>query len=218
MRALCVGAIVAVAACGAAPSLDASAQMDLAAAACTRVIGYSQTSQWYLAAGVFESLVDNGAWELQWTNGATLEEYRQANSEAWRAPVRSPCVGGVAPDRVVFTIAGQYADDAAAWAAAMGETLANLRALHPTVRTIVLQPIVGGPKNGACTLGGEAVQAAASHPYQDAAIAAAVGGDVVAGPSPEVRSCADYRDALGHLTVDGARAAGETLGAFYRAF
>ncbi len=184
--------------------------------ACTRVIGYSQTSQWFMAEGVFESIVGTDTWELMWSNGATLESYRDPSSPVWSARVRSPCAGGHAPDRVVLNLAGLYGDDGAAWAAAIDETIANIRTQLPSVRAIVLQPIVGGPMNGPCMLGPEPVQASLSHPHQDAAAAAAAGGDVVVGPSPEVRDCTDYNDALGHLTRVGATGAAETIAAHYR--
>ena len=38
-----------------------------------------------------------------------------------------------------------------------------------------------------------------------------------AGVSPEVRSCDDFRDGVGHLTAEAAEAVGATLGRSYRA-
>jgi hypothetical protein len=38
---------------------------------------------------------------------------------------------------------------------------------------------------------------------------------VVAGYEPKVRTCADYTDALGHLTPTGAAAVGRAIGEYY---
>jgi hypothetical protein len=203
----------------AAPPVDAAA-LDAAPSqfSCTRVIGHSQTNQWFNAGGAFESLVGGDRWELRWSNGATLEDYRDPASPVWSAPLQSACPAGVAVDRVVYNLGSfTFGDDLQVWTAALDETIVNIRTFHPAVRQIVLQPIIGGPGQALCFVGGEEVLASSQQPIAIEAIALVAGGDVIAGPSPEVRTCADYRDATGHLTTSGARAVGQQLGEHYRA-
>ena len=82
----------------------------------TRVIGYSQVGQphggWFVAGGVFESIVGNDRWELLWHGGATavaraIGEYYAQNANAAPTAVRQPtglfvCRGpGPTPEREV---------------------------------------------------------------------------------------------------------------------
>ncbi len=66
---------------------------------------------------------------------------------------------------------------------------------------------------------GGATRAAYQHPFIDEAIGCVVSEDktglVVAGPSPEVRSCEDYADGLGHLTQTAGSPIGQTIAEFY---
>ena len=77
---------------------------------------------------------------------------------------------------------------------------------------------MGGPNHQSCPMGNGVVRALWQHEHIDNAIAMVVGGDVVAGASPEVQSCADYRDDLGHLTDQGAINVAQSLGDFYLTF
>lgn len=187
------------------------------ATACTLVIGYSQVAQWYEADGGFEAGVDDARWELLWKGGAGIDRWQDPHYGGWSRTLHSPCASGAAaPDRVLLSISGPYGADEARWAAAIEATVAVIRERYPSASQIVLQPVVGGPGHEDCFLDGEKVRASWQHAHIDAAIAAVADGtEVVAGPSPEVRSCADYRDVLGHLTPDGAAAAGRSLAAEY---
>jgi hypothetical protein len=62
------------------------------------------------------------------------------------------------------------------------------------------------------------VRASWQHAHIDNAIAMVVGGDVIAGASPEVGACSEYSDGLGHLTGPGAAAAAQLLGQHYLTF
>ncbi|MGQ0669846.1 MAG: hypothetical protein ACT4PO_09280, partial [Actinomycetota bacterium] len=90
-----------------------------------------------------------------------------------------------------------------------------IRTKVPGLEQIVLQPVVGGPGGAECEVGGETVRASFNHPFIDEAIARVVGGDVVAGASPEVRTCSDYRDSTGHLENDARGPIGLSIGNFY---
>ncbi len=107
--------------------------------------------------------------------------------------------------------------------------IATIRAKYSNVREIILQPVVGGPNDGVYEFGNPSVPVHASviHPTIEQAIAQVVGGDVVAGMSPEVRTCADYADDTGHLcfpdfdscgTLNARGPIGTLIGDFYRNF
>ncbi|MGQ0668971.1 MAG: hypothetical protein ACT4PO_04755, partial [Actinomycetota bacterium] len=81
---------------------------------------------------------------------------------------------------------------------------------------IILQPLVGGPGDAPClTRNGSIVEASASHPVIDKAIAMVVGPGVVAGVSPEVRTCEDFQDSVGHLERRAAGPIGADIGRHY---
>jgi hypothetical protein len=133
----------------------------------------------------------------------------------------SPCAqGSTAPDRVLFTITLQdYESDVQVWAQKIRAAIATIRLRHPQVRQIVLQAVVGGPMGAVCPVPTQplGVRASYNHPYIDQAIALVVGDapDLVAGYSPEVQSCTDYADDVGHLTTTGRARAGLAIGGYY---
>jgi hypothetical protein len=142
--------------------------------------------------------------------------------------IYSPCsdpAASMAPERVILSISGPFGDDVNAWRQWIENSITNIinkvgvwdpktrRVPVPTVRTIILQPVVGGPAEQRCPAVRDrgvcagAVRASCQHPYIDQAIARVVSGwsrtdvKVMAGCSPEVRSCEDYGDSLGHLRM-----------------
>ena len=188
---------------------------------CTLVIGFSQTRQWYTDASVFESIVGDHRWELKWAGGAGVNRWRDPNDRAWNAPILSPCTDRSGdPDRVFLSVSGGFGADKNAWTDAIEDTLALIRSRFPSTRSIVLIPVVAGPNHQDCPIDGGRVRASWQHAHIDNAIQMVVAGDgvgnLVAGFSPEVRTCDDYRDRLGHLTDSGAEAAGRAIGNFYR--
>jgi hypothetical protein len=183
---------------------------------CTQVIGFSQTLQWYQEAGVFESVVDDGRWQLLGRGGASIDQWQDPDYVGWSDPIFSPCAeASAAPDRVVLTVSGIYGADEDTWVAAIAPVIAVIEAKLPSATEILLQPVVGGPGHADCFLDGELVRASWQHAHIDNAIARLVGGQVNAGASPEVTTCDHYIDQTGHLTDVGGRAAGAAIGAFY---
>ena len=183
---------------------------------CTQVIGYSQVNEWYNADGNFEATVDDGAYQLLWNGGAGVDQWQMDDYQGWDNELVSPCTTNAdAPERVLLSVSGPFGDDEAAWAEAIEATLTQIRLRIPSVERIVLQPVVGGPDHATCQVGGQDVRASWQHAHIDNAIADVVGGSIVAGLSPEVETCEDYEDALGHLTDAGAATAGATIGDFY---
>lgn len=183
---------------------------------CTQVIGYSQTAEWFNVGNAFESVVDNDRWQLIWSGGAAVSRYADPEFDGWDVMTRSACTSSSeAPDRIVFSISGHHGENVAEWVENLHLVIANIRMYYPSARSIVLQPVVGGPGHEPCMRGTTSIRASWQNAFIDQAIAMVVGGNVIAGISPEVRTCDDYADNVGHLTSEGAVAAGMTIGAYY---
>ncbi len=201
---------------------------------CTRIIGYSQVGQprggWFVADGIFERIVGDNHWELLWNGGAGVDRWKDPNYAGWSRPVVSPCPGNPEPDRVLLSISGPYGSDENAWGEAIDATIDTIRKKLPSVRQIILQPVVGGPNGQPCPApagarkgapGGGNVRASWQHAHIVNAIReivkrhAADSVEVLAGCQPTVRSCDDFADALGHLTPEGAAAAARAIGEYY---
>lgn len=180
--------------------------------ACTHVIGYSQSAGWYHSG--FETVVDDDSWQLVWRSGGAIDLWANPDFDGWSRPIESPCVSGSnAPDRVLLTISADFQSDPAWWAGHIQTVIGHIRTKLPSVGTILLQPVVGGPSHQVCTPDGE--RASTNHPVIDEGIASVVVGDILAGFSPEVRTCADYSDFIGHLTSEGYAAAAAAIGQAY---
>lgn len=183
---------------------------------CTQVIGFSQSSEWYQTAGVFESGVGDARWQLLWNPGGGVDRWQDPDYVGWSNALVSPCAqGSAAPDRVLLTISGPFGADEQAWADAIQATLDQIAIELPSAQKVLLQPVVGGPQEQDCFFQGNLIRASWQHHHIDNAIATLVGGSVAAGASPEVQSCDEYEDQQGHLTHAGAVAAGAALAADY---
>lgn len=203
---------------GGADSGSGGASMEYA---CTQVIGFSQTRQWFTGGnGQFEAVAGDDEWQLLWRSGAEIQLWANPDFSGWSEPLVSPCtVGSDSPDRVVLTISGSETPDAGQWAQWIGDALATIEIKIPAAEQIVLQPVVGGPMHALCPLqGGGWIRASVNHPYIDQAIGMVVGGKVVTGASPEVASCADYQQDIGHLVADAEGTVGAAIGGFYLGF
>jgi hypothetical protein len=184
---------------------------------CTRVLGFSQTAQWYRWG--FESQVDDDSWELFAYNGAGVSTWANPDSRMWTsARLYSPCAERSAdPDRVVLTISdAEYRPNASAWAEVIEQAIATIRQKYPDAAEIVLQPVVGGPDGDRCMHDGITVRATFNQPFIEQAIQMVAGGAVRTGAVPQVRTCDDYRDDVGHLVPDAKGPIGAEIGAFYR--
>ena len=159
----------------------------------------------------------NSRWQLLWKPGSGVDLWRDPNFDGWTRKIESPCTQrSTDPDRVVFTVSTKgYVSDVNWWATNIAAAANTIRQKYPNVQQIVLQPVVGGPNNGPCFYNGDQVRATFNHPFIDQAIAQLVGGDVVAGMSPEVRTCADYVDGVGHFVTSARPEIGRIIGEFY---
>lgn len=181
--------------------------------AASRVIGFSQTREWFLAR--FESHVVDSRWEAVCPNGASIEKWADPNFDGWSSGVLSP-VTDPPITRVVLNISGA-ARSQAQWTTDIQAAVATVRSKLPDVTAIYLEPVVGGPGHATCQVGGVNVRASENHPTIDLAIADAIAADntLSSGLSPEVGDCAHYDDTTGHLTSAGAVHVGDAMGAHY---
>jgi hypothetical protein len=181
------------------------------------VIGFSQTAQWFRFG--FETQVDDASWELFAHNGAGISTWADPDSTMWtRADLYSPCAErSDDPDRLMLTISdADYLPDASAWEERIDAAISTIRQKFPGAGEIILQPVVGGPDGEECSDDGVTVRATFNQPYIEAAIREVAGGDVVVGAVPQVRSCGDYRDSIGHLIPEAKEPIGIEIGAYYR--
>ena len=187
-------------------------------ARCTLVLGFSVTANWYLD-GAFESQpgIDDARWELIWASGYDVARFADPTAPPYSQAPISPCA--VEPDRVLYQVAALRWDAPDAVAAALEQTIENIRAAWPSVEVIELIPIVGGPGGTAC---GDPDRpdkgVVASHmnpPVVEAIAGVADGTDVRAGPDLLLQACAQYRDGPGHLTPDGSAFIASTLADHY---
>lgn len=198
--------------------LARSLALELGTSQCTTVIGFSQTREWYLG-GQFEQVLIDAEWQLLQHSGAAIEFWADPAYEGWLSPIVSPCSAG-APDRLVLTISGE-SRPIDLWVTHILQAVATARAKYPSAQQIVLQPVVGGPGHTLCMFDGREVRASRNHPIIDDAIAIAVAGadaSVMAGASPEVRSCDDFSDSVGHLVDTSEGPIGGTIAQFYLFF
>jgi hypothetical protein len=228
---------------------------------CTMVMGYSQVGLtgnggwygegWYVAPNNtydFENIVNDGNWQLLWDSGHGLDKWQNTSSSGWQAwnnksfpYFSSPCNENSSdPDRILLSITGPYGSDENLWRTNLEATIKTIILQIPSVRQIILEPVVGGPDHQTCpcnadpnaimgcdcdTCDGTTVRASWQHEIIDSVINEIVsdyqsgiynpGSEIVVGYSPEVRTCSDYFDGIGHLTTEGAGAVGVSIAQFH---
>ncbi len=198
--------------------------------ACTEVLGFSQSMQWYSGASAAgPGAVDSGrgraggrmnrpvgdflpGWQARFTGGASVERWVDPDYTGWTGVAVSPSrCEQAAVDRVLFQVSGA-ARDVDEWASDVRKVVALIRQKYPKVREILLMPVVGAPE-GQC----QNIRAAANYPAIVAAIRQVAGTGIVrAGVAPVVTDCSWFADGMGHLTADASAAIKEQLQDHYR--
>jgi hypothetical protein len=178
----------------------------------------SVTANWFID-GEFETLpgIDDAKWELIWESGHDLMLFADPAALPYSGTPISPC--GTDPDRVLFQIAARDWEASDAVLTELRASIDNIRAAWPSVETIELIPIVGGPGSGPCydpDVPDKGVLASFMNPAMVEAIAeVANGADVVAGPDLLLADCAQFRDGSGHLTIEGSLLVAAALAEHY---
>lgn len=178
--------------------------------ACSRLLGPSTTRQ--IWDGGFETYAGGPYWEGQMRGAARITSWGPGGN-GWTAGVLSSCG---TPDRAVLHVIPSSGFTVDTLIADIRVAVDGIHVTLPSVIRIELIPVNGGPDNSLCYLPGKRrpVQASSAHPLVEQAIAAAVGGDVFAGPDVE-HPCEMYGDNQGHLTPEGQVYVAQTLGTHY---
>jgi hypothetical protein len=168
------------------------------AAGCTRVIGGSQTTNWYVN-GSYESLVTNAEWERQTSGGKNISTWGIGGS-GWTVPVGSACTpAGTLPTRVVVHVLPTGLDPSVEGISGhIAAALAGIAANLPSVTRVTLIPPVHG-------VGCDDIDLSAWQPAAVEAINQNLTATVDAGPAVVVPDCSYFSDEVGHLTGSGAK-------------
>ncbi len=201
--------------------------------ACTEVLGFSQSYQWYSGPRVADAVAPAApgeargraggrmsqppadflpGWQGRFSPGAAVELWTDPDYRGWTGASVSPsrCEQGDV-DRVLFQVSGA-ARDVDEWASDVQKVVALIQQKYPKVREILLMPVVGAPE-GQC----QNVRAASNYPSVVAAIGQVAGQGIVrAGAAPVVADCSWFMDGMGHLTADAAAAVKRQLQEYYR--
>jgi hypothetical protein len=167
------------------------------AAACTRVIGGSQTSNWYSNGG-FEALVVNAEWERQSRGGQSIDTWA-VDGTGWFTSVLSACTPKVTlPTRLVIHVLPGHTDASVPTVSAqIAAAISAVATKVPSVTNIILIPPVHG-------VGCDHVTLSRVQPATIEAINQNLSPTVSAGPAVVVPDCAYFSDNAGHLTGTGA--------------
>lgn len=191
----------------------------VSAIGCTELIGHSQANQWYTSG--FEDIVNDDEYQIVWANGGSIDYWGSPFYWGWDLEPESPCiVDSTTPQRIILNVAGSERP-ISEWVNDIEDAVETTWEKRPTANEIVLMAIVGGPDHAVCMFGSgfwsQPVQASVNHPDIDAAIeqVAVNNADVTVGFSPEVASCNQYADSLGHLTPAGSSYVAQTAGEYY---
>lgn len=198
--------------------------------ACTQVLGFSQSLEWYGGLSLVDETPDEGApetpsleagaflpgWQGRFYPGAAVDKWTDRGFPGWSGAnsktreTEAHCAREDV-DRVVFNVSGpsRPPDE---WAAAVVSVAELIREEFPAVQQIVMQPVVGAPE-GKC----RDVLAARNHAAIVEGIRrAAQQSGITGGPEPKVANCDQFRDQLGHLTGEGAQHVRRILREHYR--
>lgn len=197
------------------------------AASCTTVIGGSvmgnpNNGGWYPADNFgFERIVPNANWQYIWGSGQDNDDWANPNSSGWaqwpNGRISSCTTNSLTPDRVVLWLGIQDQNQGRTpeqEAAVILQIVATTRSKIPSVQSIILQPVTGGPNHTLCSdLGSNSSR---GHLAVEAALPLvfAVDPTLVMGWDALSRSCSDFKDG-GHLTNSGGKDQGIKHANFY---
>jgi hypothetical protein len=231
LDAAVVGSMVADAAAGAAPPIDATPVAgDFK---CTELVGLGSTREWYQAG--FENAVVNARWQIRWHHRGYVEDWADVKNPYWGtycdgegcSRVSACTEGAEAPDRVVFVVLNWIYTTEQQWEGDVRKDVAAIMARYPGVRNIELISSSRCPDR--CTNIDPpgtmdeltAVQTCRTPAAVDEAIAAVAAsnpGLVTVGPKFFTEECNAFVSLHGpHLTGAGQKEIAAKAGAYYAA-
>ncbi len=184
---------------------------------CNQATGGKLIDELFIAG--FEAALDGSRWQLKWKDHAAIEEWANAASTFWDAPIESACTNGsTSPDRVVFMIFSWTVTTQADWRTKITQAVNNFRNKYPSLRRIDFMGQIRGPNNMLCPTPPAAGETIVVSPELQAAmqeVAAAFPGFVFLSPAWEARSCSDFDGGGPHLTTAGNQAAAGPVAAHF---
>jgi len=173
---------------------------------CTLIIGINATAEWYGKG--FESMVDNGKWELIRVHSGFVELWADPKASVWNTGPTSACAQNAGnPDRVIFIALNFDTNTLEQWVPPLTAVVKNLKAKYPGLKRIELGTFVRAPGNKPCP------QAPAKRstitPAEDQAIAmvaAANPGLVIVHPQFEAKTCGEFSGNPPHPSASGGAA------------
>jgi hypothetical protein len=229
------------------PTPTPSATPPPGAFACTEILGFSQTGNWWSLQrspnDAFLSVVDATRYQLGEVDGSAVWKWADPNFSGWSVSPTSPCnASSAAPDRVIMDVTESFwigdacgshiFDDCSGGSDTslarvtqdVRNVVATIRSKFPSARQIYLKPLVGGPPGGGqCVFSGNPIRAIQNSPLIAQAIAQVTNGtDVLAAPQWGVRDCNDFYDDgqyVGHLNPanDAKPRIGQLIGTWFAA-
>jgi hypothetical protein len=181
---------------------------------CTRIIGINATNEWYSKG--FETLVDNGKWEIVRVHSGFVELWAKADASVWSTGASSACAGGAKPDRILFIALNFDTNTLEQWVPPLTAVVKNLRDKFPGLKRVELGTFVRAPGNKPCP------QAPAKRstitPAEDEAIAmvAAANPDLVrVSPKFEAKTCGEFSGNPPHPSASGGTAWAKMMAEHY---
>jgi len=176
---------------------------------CNQATGGALIDELFIAG--LESGLDGARWQLKWKNAAAIEEWANAQSTFWDAPIESACTSNTtSPDRVVFMIFSWTVKTQADWQTKITQAVNNFRAEYPGLLRIDFMNQIRGPNNMLCPTPPAEGETIVVSPELQAAmqeVAVAFPGFVFLSPAWEASSCSDFQGGGPHLTTAGNMAA-----------
>lgn len=173
---------------------------------CTLIIGINATQEWYSKG--FETLVDNGKWELIRVHSGFVELWADPKNGVWNTGPSSACAQNAGnPDRVIFVALNFDTNTLEQWVPPLTAVVKNLQMKYPGVKRIELATFVRAPMNQPCPQAPD--KRSTITPAEDQAIAmvaAANPGLVIASPKFEAKSCSEFSGNPPHPSAAGGTA------------
>jgi hypothetical protein len=181
---------------------------------CTRIIGINATAEWYSRG--FETLVDNGKWELVRVHSGFVELWANPGSSAWSTNPTSGCAGGAKPDRVIFVGLNFQSNKLEQWLPPLTAVVKNLQAKFPGIKRIELATFVRAPGNKGCPQR-EAYRSTISAAQDEANMMVAAANPALVRVSPkfEAKTCGEFSGNPPHPSQSGGTAWAKMIAEHY---